>query len=123
MGIDTKKNREKWVKALRSGKFRQTRHELRNGRRREFCCLGVATELYRKATGNGGWDKEGFFINRGERDGGACPVAVQEWLGLRTDTGNMPNEPALTEYNDVHEADFNQIADVIEREPEGLFND
>jgi len=40
--------KKKWLTALRSGKFKQGRHSLRNSGK-EYCCLGVLCEI----TGNG----------------------------------------------------------------------
>lgn len=37
-----------WVKALRSGKYKQGRKQLRNGND-EMCCLGVLCNLYAEA--------------------------------------------------------------------------
>ena len=37
------KIKQKWVEALRSGKYKQTKGELKNGQ--GFCCLGVACEI------------------------------------------------------------------------------
>ena len=50
----------KWLEALRSGKYRQSRYKLRsldNG----FCCLGVLCDIYTKEVG-GSWklDKAGL---------------------------------------------------------------
>jgi len=39
---EIKKNRKAWVKALRSGKYKQTKSALVNGRGDAYCCLGVA---------------------------------------------------------------------------------
>lgn len=40
-------NRKKWIAALRSGKYKQTRGQLKNtaGTDPKYCCLGVAAEL------------------------------------------------------------------------------
>lgn len=37
---------QKWVDALRSGKYRQCRNQLRSDDREAYCCLGVLAELY-----------------------------------------------------------------------------
>ena len=47
-------NSKKYIKALRSGKYEQTRSELK----REdncFCALGLALEVFRQETGKGTW--------------------------------------------------------------------
>lgn len=40
--------KQKWVQALRSEQYQQTRGELRDydGERHSFCCLGVLCDLY-----------------------------------------------------------------------------
>ena len=46
-------NAQKWVDALRSGEYKQTRGALRGddeGNEPKFCCLGVACDLYAKET-------------------------------------------------------------------------
>lgn len=57
-----KKVKEKWVKALRSGKYKQGQNCLWNGGRgdaAEYCCLGVAKaiKLCKKSKANG-FDEE-----------------------------------------------------------------
>lgn len=53
-----KENVKKFVDALRSGDFKQGRRALRSGD--SFCCLGVACELYRRATNKGKWVTDAF---------------------------------------------------------------
>lgn len=38
-------NAKKWVEALRSGKYRQTKYQL--AKRGRYCCLGVGCEVAR----------------------------------------------------------------------------
>jgi hypothetical protein len=43
----TKAQKHEWVKALRSGKYRQCVRRIKNGGRvPSYCCLGVARELF-----------------------------------------------------------------------------
>lgn len=44
-----KRIKAKWVKALRSGKYKQARGVLKKDTR--FCCLGVLTDIRSKSTG------------------------------------------------------------------------
>lgn len=116
-------NAKRWVEALRSGQYEQTRNDLRdeNG----YCCLGVACELYREVTGRGEWerDEDGFtqFLDRAL----LLPEPVREWLGLRTEGGDFidraGDRSSLAERNDEG-ATFDEIADIIESELEGLFS-
>ena len=125
-------NMRKWVAALRSGEFKQTREQL--GRieadgSESFCCLGVACVVagvpkryFRDRPGSEhmvGFDEE---ITR-------LPALVQGWLGLRPNSGNpripealVPSSETFGTYsymtlaglNDWLQYDFNQIADVLE---------
>lgn len=134
------KNAKLWVKALRSGKFKQTKAALRRtttipgGDPAGFCCLGVACEVYRKATGDGVWKQATppvsknviAFIIKNEEATARLPSKVRDWLGLQNSTGfygykgNVAIGEELTVKND-NGADFARIADIIESEPEGLF--
>jgi hypothetical protein len=96
----------KWVKALRSGKYKQCREKLCNvdGKTGEesFCCLGVLTDLYlkeRKRQKKGPnikffrtYTKEDmdhdFDFSKWEVDGeeGCLPPEVAEWAGFNTAT-------------------------------------
>ncbi len=70
----------KLAEALESGKYEQCTGRLRDGDK--FCCLGVATELYRKATKNLRWGGDvpmsisGFnFIDK------VPPLCVTQYYG------------------------------------------
>jgi hypothetical protein len=108
-------NAKKWVAALRSGEFKQTKGRLRDTK--GFCCLGVACEVYRRETGNGEWDDDGLFQGTGE----VLPRNVLRWLSLSRPNGSGSElGVCLTERNDKG-ASFAEIADLIESEPDGLF--
>ena len=117
-------NQKKWLEALESGEFKQTRGKLEdeNG----FCCLGVACVLA---------EKDGVQLWRKENDpfiwGGSLQdqLDVIKWLGIRDDTGapktRLPtdNLVALTSLNDDCEWNFKQIAEHIRKHPEEYFVD
>lgn len=124
--------REKWVAALRSGDYEQGRGSLHTTRvdgTNEFCCLGVACDLYQQEVGD-------LLVTESSPPGtvwygstdGFLPIKVQEWLGLTTRKGSFGSRlhpdgawpDALSCRNDSGES-FEQIADLIETEPEGLF--
>ena len=116
-------NAKKWVAALRSGKYKQGRGVLcRNG---QYCCLGVACEV---AEENGVplivRVEEDFTISFDGKTRN-LPEGVQSWLGLQNSVGGMVarnrDEHSLTQMNDSAYFSFDQIADIIESEPEGLF--
>lgn len=110
-------NAKKWVAALRSGEYKQTQEILQNiyG----FCCLGVACSVYEKETGT----------NLKKRSSGTIygtdlseQPSVMEWLDIRSDCGHFIGGN-LVNLNDSKGYNFNQLADIIESNPEGLFND
>lgn len=68
---------KKWVKALRSGRYKQGKHSLKiiNGIPR-YCCLGVLCDLHAKAKGNK-W-KENEYLGAEN----ILPAEVVIWAGL-----------------------------------------
>ena len=112
--------KEKWVNALRSGRFKQTRGSLRYAE--GFCCLGVLCELAAE---------EGVVLPAVEVGGGVygylesqdgtpftafLPDAVANWAGINR-TGYIQGddyEVHLTQINDGGSS-FSEIADLIEQ--------
>jgi len=118
------KNAEKWVEALRSGRFSQTQGRLLLwDNAQSFCCLGVACELYREEVGSLDWlgtEKPHVFQILGEE--GILPLVVMEWLGLNTPKGEFGIDTFNTLIWENDEGtSFEEIANIIESEPEGLF--
>ena len=131
-------NARKWVAALRSGNYEQTTHRLRG--KKGFCCLGIACDLYMKATGKGEWKKKsqrfgsgslepyyGFEIHDGEHMVNAdtiLPQVVMDWIGIHGAMGGYVKSDgtaASLDYDNDLGMDFSEIADIIESEPEYLF--
>lgn len=114
-------NAKAWVAALRSGKYEQGRGYLKVGNL--FCCLGVACDIAVK----NGVDIE---VTDTSYDGETkvMPEVVTAWLGLRNEEGyyetrndyNLLVGKRLTIDNDDGKT-FEEIADIIESEPKGLF--
>jgi len=113
---DVRANRTKWVKALRSGKYEQAKGVLHNGT--GYCCLGVLCVVAGMTPER---DEDEEFRFDGNR---ACaPEIATRFVGLRTNNGGYKyGDHALTEKNDAGMT-FNEIADLIESEPDGLFKD
>ena len=113
-----------WVNALRSGDFKQGRTALRRSvsissrHEHEYCCLGVACEVYRGLSDDGddkwvGDTSDDNFWFQG--NSAFMPQIVRQWLGIgRADWGDL--EGQLIAMNDQHGKNFNQIADKIEAE-------
>ena len=117
-------NAKKWVAALRSGEYKQCKGRLQ--RDDAYCCLGVATKLYLDEHPNCGL----MTYKDGKLQGGTLDANVRLWLGLNTIRGGSNHKVVdaqrkphftLTGFNDHCDMDFNEIADIIESEPEGLF--
>lgn len=126
-------NAKKWVAALRSGEYKQTKEYLHdpNG----YCCLGVACDVASKS----GLNLEVILTNEVREEGGIptevqvtsydgntqmLPYAVMNWLGLRESVGGYRVEGhtnCLTRLNDQEGYTFEEIAKIVESEPEGLF--
>lgn len=98
---------KKWIKALRSGKYKQARGQLRVGN--AFCCLGVACDISHL----GVWEDSNYLGKSVD-----LPSEVFVWLGMRR---NMNAETFLIEVNDVVRLTFSQIADKIEYMSEEWF--
>jgi hypothetical protein len=102
------------VAALRSGDYKQGKTYLKKGD--EFCCLGVACDLYAKK-GYGNWigNNVGFFLARS----GSLPDDVQKYYGFTQGLGDdvtiRGTVNPLAFHNDS-EVPFAEIADAIEQQ-------
>ena len=92
----------------------------------EYCCLGVACEVYNRYHPK---NKLEIEEHEGEKlyNGFALvlPPEVEEWLGLASENGFFNGDGtkySLTQLNDAGYT-FAEIADIIESEPKGLFED
>lgn len=102
-----------WIRALRSGKYKQGRGFLRQGRRPfKYCCLGVLCDLYAKATKTS-WDAD----DRLRGAGVALPRQVENWAGLEDGDPLLGDHTAI-DWNDgtpgSRAVSFRRIATLIE---------
>lgn len=95
----------KWLKALRSGDYKQTRRTLRDCSDK-YCCLGV---LYDVCTNGMQWK---FTNSHWEIDGGNG-VALGDNFRHECEI-TQPDHQHLMKMNDSLRADFNEIANYIE---------
>lgn len=95
-----KQIKAKWVKALRSGKYKQGRQKLARGGR--YCCLGVL----RKIAFHG--SKARYVTAEG-------PVQLLPKEHLRACGLSHRTQQRLAGWNDSGEWDFPRIADYIEK--------
>jgi len=120
---------KKWVKALRSGKYKQGKGYLKQFTSKNeprYCCLGVLCELYdqqmkknHKKTLHSEYmvsieDIE--FIRFNKHDGG-LPKVVREWAGMRDALGWLDENTCLADLNDDGKK-FSTIANIIEKNVE-----
>lgn len=114
-----KKIAEKWVKALRSGKYKQAIGKLKSVTG-GYCCLGVLCNISKK----GKWKKmknEHCLSYLGAS--GYLPEEVTKWAEMKSLTGDYFSSPTykkglmrkrLSYQNDVGKS-FKEIADIIEK--------
>ncbi len=119
-----KRIKAKWLKALRSGEYKQGREALKNVvsrgvyngatsrklKKPTFCCLGVLCDLF--SGKHDKWvekDEDMFFEFKGARHFERLPHTLQKKVKL--DEGAMED---LIELNDSKKASFKKIADFIE---------
>ena len=109
MKLSPKEARSEWVKALRSGKYRQGTHVLRSPVDETYCCLGVACDLYADLEDNpmAKWEAGSGWMFLGHIS--TLPNKVVRWLGI--------TRPSFSEHlssmNDSGKT-FDEIASHIE---------
>jgi len=114
-------HRQKWVDALKSGKYEQGKDMLRDGDK--FCCLGVACDIsglgvWTESTGrdeNGKVTQDYAYVVNGRQSWGLLPREVRDWLGLKySDAGYMHGVRKLLCKANDDGFDFNAIVGIIE---------
>ena len=111
---------EKWLAALRSGKYKQTDGTLYNPEDDGYCCLGVACRVEYPLS---------YLESDSDINNGYASVIHKSPWDLKKDLEKIPVElkgivskndlvRILTELNDTCMYSFNQIADWIEQNVE-----
>lgn len=103
--------KQRWIEALRSGKYTQTQGNLRD--HIGYCCLGVLCDLYTKEH-NEDWEDDNSFANQTA----VLPSCVIQWAGLvypNPDISYGGENTSLAGVND-DEVPFSEIADLIEEQ-------
>lgn len=121
----------RWVNALRSGKYKQVKYNLRT--KEGFCCLGVLCDLYirSKAGKKAGakwrkvsYDNDSFVIvnagsswdPNGSEEGDLLPIKVAEWAGLEdADPRLGKSSERASSLNDARKYSFRRLANLIEK--------
>ena len=108
-----KKVKTLWLKALRSGEYKQVQLQLKRDDR--YCCLGVLCDLAVKAGVIKGFSGRAFYL----------PSAVRAWAGLdgrnptvtyRYRAGGITMSNLNDGTTDIASKSFKQIARYIERD-------
>ena len=93
-------NAKKWVKALRSGDYKQGHGRLRTDD--TFCCLGVACDLYAQEHPEAKWTfnyEVDWFYPLGYSDQGGSfldlPKKVQEWVNSVSNIHSANQKPLI----------------------------
>lgn len=131
------KNAIAWIEALRGPRFKQGKNVLAHvveDAETEYCCLGVACELFNEANPTapltvttlphvyGSHEYADITVKQYGIDTKILPQPVRDWLGLRNASGTFgpQGNVSLAQLNDEG-ATFLAIAGIIESEPKGLF--
>ena len=125
---------KKWIKALRSGKYKQGKGYLKQFNSKNeprHCCLGVLCELYDQQMKKNHKktlftehmiDSETVeFISFNKYDGG-LPKEVREWANMINPCGEFINKDRVEYLSDLNDdgKKFSTIADIIEKNVENL---
>lgn len=103
----TRQEMKTWIRALRSGKYRQAKGTLQNDS--GHCCLGVACEVFVPT------NKQARLKNGALH--GPTPVAQRaapEWLKIINIEFEEASGRRLSQLNDYDELTFNEIADLLQ---------
>jgi hypothetical protein len=127
---------KKWVKALRSGKYKQGKGYLKQFTSKNeprHCCLGVLCELYNDTmkknhkktlyTEEMQDNSSGTSFIRFDLVDGGLPKVVREWADITNSLGGFKIDDArsecLADLNDYGKK-FSTIADIIEKNVENI---
>lgn len=110
------KIKAKWLEALRSGKYKQTKEVLKDST--GYCCLGVLCDIHRKTIKKKGWTKNSCNNLEYYNEAGTLPENVLKWAGIEDENGKFKYKNGKTVYltnlNDNGKS-FKQIANIIEK--------
>jgi len=111
---------EQWVKALRSGDYKQCEGALQDASG-NYCCLGVLCDISKLTE----WqDGSGYGPMYFDLDS-SLPKQVRDWSGVRSSGGDLSESDlrrvdSLIDANDTEKMSFTEIADIIEEHWESL---
>lgn len=116
-----KEIKEKFLTALRSGEYEQTKGRLKNGNC--FCALGVLCDLFIKEHKFAEWEEDSITVFpdsiKQEIFSYQTPRQVDEWAEFSEDTAIYDKQGVLSsiiELNDDYGYTFEEIAELIEKQ-------
>lgn len=92
--------KDKWIKALRSGDYKQTRGKLSTSHGKGFCCLGVLADVIDPDA----WRPEDVTCRQWRDHAGLLPGAVLD----------IATQSTLATKNDQFRSNFAEIANWVE---------
>lgn len=104
---------QEWVKALRSGKYKQTTGKLKYDN--AYCCLGVLCDISNISEWESNGINETYLTNSS-----TPPLVVKIYAGINNSMKGINKLGELIRMNDSHNYNFKQIADYIEQNYESL---
>ena len=115
-------NRKRWIKALRSGKYKQGYGCLGNTKS-GYCCLGVGAKVCDVRFVSYATLSESFRDAVGLKTPEGCFHMTSSLMKKISEPEDRPSSRhyTLTYCNDGAHLPFDVIADIIESEPKGLF--
>lgn len=112
-----KRNIKKWVDALRSGEFKQSKGALKRGNN-TYCCLGVACEISGKIENWSEHASDFTALYPGEyKDYMTLPPPLMTWLGIGETDPILLKKDTNSTAADLNDrcVSFKRIAYYIER--------
>lgn len=103
--------RNRWMEALRSGKYKQTRYKMQDSE--GYCCLGVLCDV----VDPDGWKASPFaglaFLHNGNEVYPPAEVQAKAKLNYGELYGEIPDSRWLAKLNDNFQLSFEEIAEAI----------
>lgn len=106
---------ERWVAALRSGKYKQG-HSLLRSTQNHYCCLGVLCDVLGVEWRVKSEANISYLAYESET---YLPDTIVEIAEMKSKNGII-HGTSLVNFNDVYRKNFNEIADIIEQNWEYL---
>lgn len=107
------KLKRKWLKALRSGEYRQGRGQLVTGDGKNFCCLGVLADVMGCEWQESEMDCDSSLVPILPKDRRPLAPRGEDWLSAKKTGLSHKKQEQLAGMNDEG-ASFKQIASFIE---------